>query len=384
MDGYMISKYAMKAAIFLVAAIFFISGCSTITAFEPETTPIKKSDNKYESVFQKNDNSIYLLDFISQKDQAVLSGPEEIHIIDLRTGNLIKKLLTPDSQITSCYIANNDKNLFLFTTNTMQEWDTNNWKLTRQLKATKYHPNRLSGHSENEELLYFADAIWSQPSFTKMCESVDGTVPNGYAFSPDNLYFVSAGHYGISITDIKAGKWSGITYFGNGATQASFRDNNSFYASYGAKLDITKGGYLPEELGLFSVKKKERFKTFSPSSRISCWVNSHDSGLLVSLYNGDIYLLNQQFDIQTKWHIDDHVNVCSRGGNGDIWLGTEKSGLYKADLDKLAITHEYKTSNSIFKLKVSSDSRYLGFEEEILPGGTLTKILDLNQTQPSQ
>lgn len=116
----------MKATTVLIASIFLISGCSTFISIEPETTPIVKSDNTYNPVFENKDNSIYILDFISQKDHAVLCGPEEIYIIDIKTGDLIKKSSTPDSQITSCHISENDTNLFLFTTNSMQAWDTSN------------------------------------------------------------------------------------------------------------------------------------------------------------------------------------------------------------------------------------------------------------------
>jgi len=368
----------LKTIVFLIIAICLIPGCSSINEVDVKAKPIENSSHKYDLVFQKKDYSKYLLDFISQADQVVLSGPGDVYIFDLKTGKLVKQLPTPNSQITACHVSKNGTRLFLFTTQSMQAWNTTEWTLSKQLEATKYHPNRQSGFSKNGELLYFADAIWSSSTFEKICENIDDPVPNDYDFSPDLRYFVTAGHFGIPIIDIKEQKWSGISYLKKDATQVSFRDNNSFYASYGAKLDITKGGYLPEELGLFDVKEKHILETFSPSARISCWVNNPKAGLLVSLYNGDIYLLNHQLDIRYKWHIDDYVNVCSQANNGDIWLGSKKTGLYKADLAKLVISHEYQTNNAIFKLKISSDGRYLAFEE-MTPDKTLTNVFNLNK-----
>ena len=136
---------------------------------------------------------------------------------------------------------------------------------------------------------------------------------------------------------------------------------------------------MPETLGLLSVKKKDILETFSRGSRISCWVNTPTSGLLVSLYNGDIYLLNPQLDIQAKWHVNDFFRSCSLANNGDVWLGGDKTGLYKTNIKQRVISHEYETSHAIYTLKISSDNRYLGFTEQY-PGETLVKVFAIEST----
>jgi hypothetical protein len=371
-------KHLLMVVVLLITITPLISGCSYTSEFGVNTIPIERSSYQYKVVFQKNHYSYYVTDFIPQKAQLILAGVDEVDIVDLNTGKLSKRLKLPEiGVITSTYVSKNGAKLYLYSVDEMQIWNTSNWTLSRQLKAGK-HPNRLSGFTKDKKILYFAGTFWSGDTFSKIFEYDDGPIPNGYDFSPDNRYFVYAGHFGIPIVDIEAKKWTGITYLENGASQVSFRDNASFFASYGAKLDITKGGYLPEELGLFDIRKKDILGTFSPSSRISCWVNSHGSGLLVSLYNGDIYHLSQQLDIQDKWHIDDYVRVCKQGNNDEIWLGGDKTGLYKADLAKGVISHEYKTNNSIFRLSISPDNKYLGLEE-LLPAERMETVLFMEQ-----
>jgi hypothetical protein len=364
--------------ILLIFTVSLFSGCALINEYSVKTRPIVKSPHHYDLVFQKRDYSEYKLDFFSQKDQLILSTVDEVYIIDLKTEALVKHLKTPElSLVTSTYLSINGANFFQFTTDDMQIWNTTNWTHSKQLKTGK-HPNRLNGFSKNEELLYFAGTLWSGTTFEKIYEFGGAPVPNDYDFSQDNRYFLSASHgSGISIIDIENRRYSATRYRKKGVSQVSFRDNNSFYASYGARIDLTRSGYFPKKLGLFAVEDKDQIESFSPSEKITCWINDPKFGLLVSLYNGDIYLLNHQLGIQHKWHMNDFVRSCGQGRSGEVWLGSEKTGLYKADLDRGVISHEYETSNSIFKLKISSDNRYLGIEE-LLPGERQVKVLYLN------
>jgi hypothetical protein len=367
-------------AIVFLASITILSGCSFISEFGVETRTVAKSNHHYKVAFQKRHYTYYISDFIPQKDQLVLSEINNIYIVDLNTGTQIKNIKIPDiGKISSTYISENDTKLYLFSTHDMQVMNTSNWTLLKQMKADEYATD-TNGVSKNGDLLYFSSTIWSGTTFNKIFELKrnGGPIPTDYDFSPDNHYFLLSDHLGaILIVDVKNKEFSDIIYFKKGASQVSFRDNDSFYASYGAKLDLDKGGYPSEKLGLFAVKKKDILETFSPSSKISCWVNSPESGLLVSLYNGDIYLLNPQLDIQAKWHIDDYIRVCKQGNNGDIWLGGDKTGLYKADLAKGVISHEYKTNNPIFRLSISPDNKYLGMEE-LLPTERMEKVLSLD------
>jgi predicted nucleic-acid-binding Zn-ribbon protein len=177
------------------------------------------------------------------------------------------------------------------------------------------------------------------------------------------LLLISDGVADTVLFDVENNKYKDMSYRKEDTSQVDFRDNSSFYASYGATFDITKGGYLPETLGLFDISDDRFISKFSPYGKISCWVHDKEHGLLVTLLNGDIYLLDHLLDIQHKWHINDYIKTCGQGANGDIWLGSVKTGLYKASFREKNLTHEYSTNKTINSVEASLDGRYLGITE---------------------
>jgi hypothetical protein len=98
---------------------------------------------------------------------------------------------------------------------------------------------------------------------------------------------------------------------------------------------------------------------------------------LVGLLNGDILLLSDEFEITQKWHIEDNMEVCSQVGNNDLWLGSESSGVYKLDLSKMTLSHEYRTKVIISDLTASPDGKYLALVESP-PGQSIVKLFKLN------
>jgi WD40 repeat protein len=362
----------------MLAAVSLISGCTLVDDVDVETSAIEQFGAKYKKLFHQRDYTKYRVDFLADKNQLILADMENVDVIDLETGTRIMHMEISNSRINSLHVSKDQTKLFLFTSHITQIWDTKNWRLLKELKAGRYH-NELAGFSSDETLLFFGSALWFGQSFEKIHEFGIRAALNGYAFSPDNRYFVDSDHhFGISVSDIENRKWTEIHYFSDysekGASQVSFRDNDSFFAGYGAQIDLRRSGYFSSALGIFSAKEEHQIESFRPAEKITCWIHDPDYGVLVSLYNGDIYLLDDRLDIQFKWHMNDFARSCVSARPGEIWLGGDKTGVYRADLASKRMSHEYVAGNPIYSLKVSSDGRYLGFVESP-PGESKVTVL---------
>ncbi len=357
--------------IILLAVVLLSSGCSGISIKESKILPSHKT---YKLAYSNQKYRSQKLDFSTAHDLLTITSYKEVSVLDLNNNSEPKTITSPDSRITNSQFIDNGNKYLLATVNLLQIWNTENWKLSKQLNAAKV--SRMSGVSSDSKYLYFDSTVWQTSNYEKLTEELDDDIsPNSLDFSKSNQYLATAGHYyGIAVYDLKSSHYLDKMPHYEGGVKIQFLDDDNFLASYGAKLDIYKGGYLAKQLGLFNVKSQKRIQNYSPFSRITCWVNDPDRGVLVSLFSGDIVFLDPQFNVTHKWHVDSPVNVCTRAENQEIWLGTEKSGVYKLTPDLMRLSLEYETPNSIEDLKISPDNKYLGLVESI-PGATVVKVL---------
>jgi hypothetical protein len=356
-----------------VAVVFFImvictpmlSSCGTIKQFSVKTSNVSKAKHRLKKIFQEKQPTTYKLNYIQQKNQLVLTDLVDVYVVNLNSGDFDKSIKDAASSIVEyTHITRNGDYLYQFTTSEVNIYDAKTWEKIKTLD--KGIPiNQISGISNSEDLFYFAGVLWSSDTLEKKYDLNDVTaIPTDLDFSPDDkLLLISDGVADTVLFDIENNKYKDMSYRKEDTSQVDFRDNSSFYASYGATFDITKGGYLPEKLGLFDISDDRFISKFSPYGKISCWVHDKEHGLLVTLLNGDIYLLDHLLDIQHKWHINDYIKTCGQGANGDIWLGSVKTGLYKASFREKTLTREYPTNKTINSVEASLDGRYLGITE---------------------
>jgi hypothetical protein len=286
-------------------------------------------------------------------------------VVNLNSGGVDKSIKDAASSIVEyTHITRNGDYLYQFTTSEVNVYDAKTWEKIKTLDKG-VPTNHISGVSNSEGLFYFAGVLWSSDTLEKRYDLNDVTaIPTDLDFSPDDkLLLISDGVADTVLFDVENNKYKDMSYRKEDTSQVDFRDNSSFYASYGATFDITKVGYLPETLGLFDISDDRFIGKFSPYGKISCWVHDKEHGLLVTLLNGDIYLLDHLLDIKHKWHINDYIKSCGQGANGDVWLGSIKTGLYKASFRENILTHEYSTNKTINSVEASLDGRYLGITE---------------------
>jgi len=360
----------------LILIISLITASCAFNASNIKTSPIITSASNYKLVYEKQAYADQKINFISAGHTLAISDSSDVLIVILKNNKIIKKLKTPDSIITSSFASENDNRFILSTDMSAQIWDTQNWKLLKKFDAKKL--SKLSGISPNGDILYFDSSLWSLDSYEKIKNTGNGLQPGSYDFSNDGQYFITSEHrFGAIITHIN-NKDDGITINRiSNIDKAKFSSDNNYYASYNAKFIVEQGGYLAETIGLFNIEKHDAINSYTPDSRITCWTVNDNNGILVSLFNGDIVLLNKELDITHKWHIDnDYIYTCSNANN-NIWLGGKKTGLYRAELTGKTLTKTYETSNMITDIVISNDNKRLGLVENIT-GGSIVKIFELN------
>ncbi len=364
----------MTSFVVSLAILTIVSGCTLVDEIGVETFAIERSGARYKTLLHQRTDTSYRFDFVADKNQLILADMGNVDVIDLETGARIMNREIPDAWIETVYVSKDQTKLYLFTTRTMQLWDTKDWRLLKELKAGEFY-NERARFSKDETLLFFAGTLWSNDSFERIYEIGNGPSLTDAAFSPDNRYFVDTDHHAATpVIDVEKREWTGVSYKDKRLSQLSFRDNSSFFAGYGDRFDVPSDSFFPTALGVFSAKEEDRIESFSPWEMITCWVHDPDYGVLVSLYNGDIYLLDNRLAIRFKWHMNDFARSCVSAKPGEIWLGGDNTGIYRADLASKRITHEYKAGNPIHRLKLSSDGRYLGFVES-MTGESMVTVL---------
>jgi hypothetical protein len=354
---------------FLISILFFVfvftstSGCTLIQELSMEASTVVQSDIRYKTLIQRSEYTEYQFDFVTNQDRLILADMGNVEVLDLKTVASILKREVFEDGIESIHVAKDQTSLYLFTQYRVQLWSTQDWHLLKELEEDKY-AERIVSFSKDESLLFFAGRLRSAENFEPIYELGRSPAMTGAAISADNQYFVETDHHSaMPVIDINNRKWTGISYTKTGYSMASFRDNKSFFASYGAKIDLHRGGYFSSALGVFSATEKNQIESFKPKEKITCWTYDPEYGVLLSLYDGDIYLLNDNLDIQFKWHIDDFARSCTLAKPGEIWLGGNKTGIYRADLKNRRITREYETNNPVYTIKVADDGRYVGIVE---------------------
>jgi len=364
--------------------IFIVSLTTTSCAFNVsniKTSSIVKATSNYKQVYEKQAYTNQKINFLSAGHSLAISDSSDVLIVNLKNNKIIKKLKTPDSMITSSFASKSGNRFILSTDMSTQIWDTQSWELLKKFDAKQL--SKLSGISPNGDILYFDSTLWSLDNYKIIKNTGDELQPGSYAFSNDSQYFITSEHrFGAIITHIKD-KDDGITTTRiNNIDKTKFRSDNNYYVSYNAKFIVEQGGYLAGTIGLFNIERHDVINSYTPGSRITCWTVNNNNGILVSLFNGDIVLLNEKLKITHKWHIDnDHIYTCINANNNDIWLGGKKTGLYKAELTGKTLTKTYETSNMITGLKISDDNKKLGLVEAIT-GGSIVKIFELDSELP--
>jgi len=370
-------KYALIIKYLLLTISLSTISCTFDTS-SIKTSPIVISTNLTKQVYENLAYSNQKITFLSAGNLLAIADSSDVLIINLKDNSVVNKLKTSDSMITSSFASKNGDQFFLSTDMSAQIWDTKSWKLLKQFNAKQL--SKLSGISPKDDILYFDASLWSLDTHERVKTIGEELDPGSYDFSSDSQYFMTSEHrFGVVITHINDKSDGTTTNRINSVDKTKFRTDNNYYASYDAKFIVEQGGYRARTFGLFDIKNNNLIKSYAPDSRITCWTVDDNNGVLISLFNGDVALLNNKLDITHKWHIDNgHIVTCEKGKNNDIWLGSINTGLFKADLTSNKLTKTYQTDNMITDLEISTDNKKLGVVEAIT-GGSIVKVFELKR-----
>jgi len=369
----------MKTALNIKYLLLIISLITTGCVYDTtniKTSPTLKTAANYKLIYEKQAYASQKVTFVTGSNLIAIADSSDIFIVNLNNNSIVKNLKTPDSMITLSAATESGKQFILATDTSAQVWDTKNWLLLNQFNAKQL--SKLSGISPNDNILYFDGSLWSLDEYKKIRHSGEEINPGSYDFSDDNQYFIKSEHqFGAAIVSINDKNIDISTNRISDLEKVKFRNDNNYYASYDAKFIVEQGGYRAKTLGLFSTKNNDLLYSYELDSRLTCWTIGDNNGVLVNLFNGDIVLLDDKLNITHKWHIDnDHIHSCEKDNNNQVWLGSKKSGLYKADLSSKTLTKILDSKNMITDLEVSSDNKYLG-AVEFLTGESIVKVFEL-------
>ncbi len=373
------NKYSQLRHVAYITSLGFclialVTGCSLFTdSLSFKISPVQTTEAQYKLVYSHQEYSDQHVELFPDSSSLLIKDINNVFTVNVENGKAIKRIEVTDTGITSGQLSETGKEYFISTRNYLQIWRTSDWKLDKQLDSMAAGYN--SGFSPGFKYFFSGDAIWLQETAEKIMDTRWYRSPTGFAFSKDNKYLVTSGHFwGTDTYDLENRTNLEIQNRINAVNKISFRSDDNFYASYDAELTEIYHNYLARKLGLFNIKTNEVINSFYPPSGITSWCNVPQQGLLVGLLNGDILLLSDEFEITKKWHIEDNMEVCSQGGNNDLWLGSESSGVYKLDLRKMKLSHEYITKIRVSDLAASPDGKYLALVESP-PGQSIVKLL---------
>ncbi len=364
-------------ASFEFCLITLVTGCSLFTdSLTFKISPVQTADSLYKLVYTHQELSDQRVAFFSDSSSLSINDSRNVIIIKVEDGKTIKHIEIPDTGISSGQLSASGKEYFISTWNYLQIWRTSDWKLDKQLASMA--AGDFSGFSPNFKYFYTGQAIWLQENAEKFMDTEWYRSPSGFAFSMDNKYLITSGYFwGTDTYDLEKGVNLKIKKRINAVDKISFRNDDTFYASYDTDYSDGYYKYFARKLGLFNVQTNEDIDSFYPPSGITSWCHIPQHGLVVGLLNGDILLLNNEFEITQKWHIEDNMEACSQGYNDDYWLGSKSSGVYKLNLSKMTLSQEYRTKNRISDLAASADGKYLALAESP-PGRSIVKLFKWN------
>jgi len=374
---YNISKYSLLLAFSLATA-----GCVSTTLIDPKpSAPLKVVQQEYTPVYERREFDTLKIEFISEENTLAISDIKKTVILHLGDNQIIKKLFANSDASVIYGQASLTNNRYLFSTSNglSKIWDTKNWLLLREFNGKI--SRSTNGLSSNGTVLYFGNKLMSTETGEELVSFGSDPRFDSHDFSKDGHYFIAAGyHFGTVLINIPLKKNIVAKTRISDVSQLRFRRDNHFYASYDARLSVVLGGYYPKKLGLFSHTTNEIITRVTPLARIACWTTTKDDEVLMALVNGDVILLNSQLEPLNKWNLGDKVNVCKSGQKGQVWLGTEKTGIYRIDLINKTLSNPVKTKRSIFALDISSDEKYLGLVESI-PGASVVKVYQIHDSR---
>jgi hypothetical protein len=363
--------YILTAGFCLIA---LVTGCTVYTdSLSFKISPVQTAETQYKLVYTHQEYSNQHIEFFPESSSLIINNINNVFIVNVEDGKTIKHIEVAGTGITKGRLSETGNEYFISTWNYLQIWRTSDWQLDRQLDSMA--AGKISGFSPGFKYFYSGDSVWLLENAEKVMDTQWYRAPSGFAFSKDNKYLITSGlMWGTDTIDLENSAILEIKNRINAVNKIRFRSDDNFYASYDTDFSEVYYSFLASKLGLFNIKTNEVINSFNPPYSITSWCNIPQHGLVVGLLNGDILLLNDKLGITQKWHIEDNMEACSQGDNSVYWLGSKSSGVYKLDLNKMTLSHEYITKNKISDLKASPDGKYLALVES-LPGESIIKLL---------
>ncbi len=301
----LLNKFSQLRQVAYIASFGFslitlVTGCSLFTdSLNFKISPVQTAESQYKLIYTHQKYSDQRVAFFPESSSLLIKDINNVITVNVEDGKAIKRIEVTDTGITSGQLSATGKEYYISTRKYLQIWRTSDWKLDKQFDSMAAGYN--SGFSPNFKYFYTGQAIWLQESAEKIMETEWYRSPSGFSFSMDNKYLITSGYFwGTDTYDLEKGMNLKIKKRINAVDKISFRNDDTFYASYDTDYSEVSDQYLAHKLALFDIKTNEVIESFYPPSEVTSWCNIPQHGLVVGLLNGDILLLNDELEITQK------------------------------------------------------------------------------------
>ncbi len=230
---------------------------------------------------------------------------------------------------------------------TADVWDLTTGKQVQSFKSITGQSS-YTRLSPDGKVLFFDSRLWDMTTAEQKMEFYDNPVQRA-AFSADGRYFALGGMVTTQWLDLQTKQIERLPDERK-TSQLQFGSGNRLYRSYG----------WMDEIAVSQLGDNKTRITFEPRSGIACWTLLPNYQVFTALMDGTLVWLDEDLNIKKQWRSELNVTACLPDKHQRVWLGTEKSGLLKLNLEQGLLKQVLTYTHLIESIKLSSDENYLG------------------------
>ena len=352
----------MRHLFFIAVVVFLLASCTVtepllIYQGIPEGSPLPAPVYAYQEKSFSYYN--YIVNFIGTTSRITLTNREKTRVIDYLTQQDIHTFLADPYE--TLYFSETDEAGKLFVQagpDGADVWDLVTGKRVHSFKPARYF-NIDTRLSPNGKVLYFDHRLWDMTTAEQIKMDLgDDLIRRSAAFSADGRYFALGGRPGTQWFDLqtKQGEW---LFAEIDTSDIQFGRDKRLYRSYGRSA-ADADGIRRREITVSRLDDNKTRATFTAPARIVCWVMLPNQQQFVALADRTLLWFDEDLNMKQQWRSELEVKACLPDTHNRIWLGTDKRGLLRLNLEQGLLKQVLPYTHRIESVKLSPDENYLG------------------------
>ena len=316
-------------------------------------------------LYKMNDIMARSIHFIPGSHLVMINRSVDAYVIDLKTGQPVNRILSPDSEdfIKSISVSKQNNRVAVSTRKQVQVWDV----LSMALMHSSYSQQNslMNGLSNNGEYLIFNQRIYHISEARALMPVKYDKRSVDFDFSENGQYLAIEGMSdSVTIIDLKKQKQLAALAVNN-ISGIAIKDDGTVYIGGGTVSAEIQKTDLTTSIHQYSMKSGRMMAAFTPVEMIRCWQALKQDQLITVQVNGNVQLLDKDLRILHKLSLGGRVTACDVSEAGDVWVASETSGIYYVSADSMksqAVVVEkfLPVVSSVSSIVVSESNNYIG------------------------